>query len=240
MENHERRERPRIARALRAWGWLRGAKHAMETLDVGSGGACLRVGREGNLRVGDKLRLALSLDERAAPVEVDAEVRWTGREKVGVQFRGRLPAALAACLAAWLGAGEAQGADELVPEFNPNATTQLDMTAGGKRPDEYQVLAAFEQQYEALDACVADAKSRKRISSQLPGDVEMSVLLNPKGKRPLGVNATLPKVVAKDRPLRDCLRAAVAKAPYPTYDGPPVVVELNFQLDAGEVYVEED
>ena len=72
----------------------------------------------------------------------------------------------------------------------------------------------------------------------LPGDVDVEVLLNPKGHEPLGINAKLPRQVDKSS-LRECLRGAVAAAAYPSYDGPPVVVNFSFELDPGTYWEEE-
>lgn len=145
-----------------------------------------------------------------------------------------LIAAFLGCLTVGSNAPAAQTA---VPEFDPEADVELDMQAGGERPDEHLLLQAFAQQYDDFDVCVSRAKGRS--ARQLPGDVAVAVLLNPRGRRPLGVNATLPKPVRKNGGLRECLRAAVAAAPFPRYDGVPVVAEFSFELDPDTVWVEE-
>jgi hypothetical protein len=88
---------------------------------------------------------------------------------------------------------------------------------------------------------VFDYKDRKGIKAekQLQGDVKVGVLVNPAKHRPLGVNANLPGKHDKDQKLKDCIREAAASAPYPTYDGPPRVIDFEFELDAGSEWVEE-
>ena len=128
-----------------------------------------------------------------------------------------------------------------VATFDPNADIALDLDAyGSERPNEYEIQQRFFDSFEAMDACVWSEKERTgKTEEQLPGDVQMAVKLNPKQSRPFGVNATLPDAVAKSTKLNECLREAAAGVAYPTYDGPPVVVNFEFELDAGSVWVEE-
>lgn len=201
------------------------------------GGACL-VHREQDekFQVGRIVDVEVDLPGGAPRTKLRAEVRWATRGRAGLMFRGGAMAAVAAFIGTLLSGHPASAAaSSTVPEFDPNADVVLDMNAGGERPDEYSVLQAFEQQYEAFDGCVAKAK--KRAEQKLPGDVEVAVLLSPKGKRPLGVNAQLSTKVSSSEPLRQCLRSAIAAAPYPAYDGPPVVVQFSFELDPGSEYV---
>lgn len=127
-----------------------------------------------------------------------------------------------------------------VAEFDPNADISLDMDKfGSERPDEYAIQQAFFGQFGALDECVWAEKDRRGKEDQLLGDVSMSVKLNPEQSRPFGVNASMPDAYAKAQKLETCLREAAASAPYPTYDGPPVIVDFEFELDPGSVWVEE-
>jgi hypothetical protein len=127
-----------------------------------------------------------------------------------------------------------------VAEFDPNADISLDMDKfGSERPDQYEVQQAFFGQFGALDECVLAEKDRRGDEAQLLGDVSMAVKLNPEQSRPFGVNASLPDAHARSSKLQDCLREAAASAPYPTYDGPPVVVDFEFELDPGFAEVEE-
>lgn len=139
-----------------------------------------------------------------------------------------------------VGKGDAKSVTANVADFDPNGDFNLDLDAyGSERPDEYAVQQAFFGQFEALDACVWTEKERRSSEDQLPGDAVMAVMLNPKEARPLGVNATMPEALAKASKLTDCLREATAAAPYPTYDGPPVVVEFEFEVDPGSYEVVE-
>lgn len=125
-----------------------------------------------------------------------------------------------------------------IAEFDPTADITLDMDKyGSERPDDYVVQQAFFNTFGALDECVWAEKDRRGSEDQLLGDVSMSVKLNPESPRPFGVNATMPEGYAKSVKLKDCLREAAASAGYPTYDGPPLIVDFEFQLDPG--FVEE-
>jgi hypothetical protein len=197
--------------------------------DMSAGGMCVAYAGEAPA-IGERVEMHVDLPGTREPTRIEAEVRWRAPGVVGLMFRNGARTAVAAFVAAMLGSSAAQAATA-VPEFDPNADTQLDMEAGGERPDDYAVLQAFEQQYDAFDKCVEKAKKGK--DTTLPGDVDVQVLLDPKGEKPLGINATLPNKVAKDKNLRECLRTAIAAVDYPVYNGVPVVVEFSFQLDAG-------
>lgn len=126
-----------------------------------------------------------------------------------------------------------------VAEFDPNADVSMDMDkfGGAERPDQYVIQQAFFNQFGALDECVWAEKDRRGSEDQLMGDVSVAVKLNPESQRPFGVNASMPKGFDKSTKLKDCLREAAASAGYPTYDGPPVIVDFEFELDPG--FVEE-
>lgn len=129
-----------------------------------------------------------------------------------------------------------------ISTFDPDEDIQFDMDAWGTTwPDDYQVQEAFYTSFGSMDECVHNYKKGKNIKAakQLKGNVAMQVKLNPKEPRPFGVNATLPKKFAKAGGLNDCMREAAASVHYPTYDGPPLVVEFEFELDAGTYWEEE-
>lgn len=203
--------------------------------DLSAGGACLDYAGA-PLAAGERVELEVNLPGRREATKLDAEVRWTRGGRLGVMFSGGAKAAVAAFLGVFL-AGSTANAAAAVPSFDPNADVNLDMSAGGERPDDSEVLEVFQSQFDAFDQCVETARGGK--TRALEGDVHVEVLLNPKGERPLGVNAQLPAKTSKNRGLRDCLRSAVAEAAYPSYDGVPVVVEFDFELDPGFEYVEE-
>lgn len=122
--------------------------------------------------------------------------------------------------------------------FDPNADLGLDLSQfGGERPDDYGVQMAFNQSFAGLDACVAAVKERKGIpaDTQLPGDLDLQVKLEPKTGKAMAVNATISGKYAKDEELSACLRDAVAQVEFPKYDGPPVVAEIYTQLDSGTI-----
>ena len=127
-----------------------------------------------------------------------------------------------------------------IAEFDPNADVLLDMDSyGGELPDEFAIQQAFFNQFEAIGQCVFDEKDRRKSEDQMLGDVVLAVKLNPKSSKPFGVNATMPEKYSSATKLKDCLREAAAAAPYPKWDGPPRVVEFEFELDPGSVWVEE-
>jgi hypothetical protein len=122
--------------------------------------------------------------------------------------------------------------------FDPNADVALDLDKyGSNRPDDYAVQMAFNASFAGLDACVAAAKERRGISAdtQLQGDLDLQVKLEPNTGGVLAVNATLPGKYAKDKVLDQCIRDAVGEVEFPKYDGPPVVAEFYTQLDAGSM-----
>jgi len=230
----ERRVHERIP--VRLATTIRGDGHEQRvaTHDISLGGAC--VSTDMPLEAGSTVDLDLDLPESSEPVRVKGEVRWSRKGRAGIIFRSGALAAVAAFVGTMLAAPTAEAARTSVPTFDPNADIVLDMKAGGERPDEFQLTEVFERQYTSFDECVAAAK--KNPAETLPGDVDVEVLLNPKGHEPLGINAMLPKTVDKSS-LRECLRGAVAAADYPAYDGVPVVVTFSFQLDPGTYWEEE-
>jgi hypothetical protein len=118
---------------------------------------------------------------------------------------------------------------------------QLDGGGGGEMPDDYDVRNAFNSSFDGMDACVADYKSRKKIPVEktLEGAIALSVKLNPKDSHPLGINASIGGHHGKDEQLKTCIKESVDKAPFPTYDGVPRVVDFETELDPGSQWVEE-
>lgn len=211
------------------------ATHGASTLsftseDLSVGGA--KVIGEGSLPVGEEVDVKVALPGQSAPLAAKAEVRWSRGGAVGLRFGRVAQAALAAFFASVVGLSGATASANVaaVPNFDPNATTEL-TEEGGERPDEFVLLGAFENQREQMDRCVEDAKAGDDVT--LEGTATMEVLLNPAGHRPLGINGRASDDAPKDVGLMDCLRAATASAPYPGYDGPPVIVEFDFEIDAG-------
>lgn len=213
-----------------------GSESRGSSSNLSEGGACIEL--EGAApKVGDSIQVRFAVPGSAEPVEVEAEVRWAqpgARSMFGVMFRRGHQRLVALLVAGILGgaAGTANAATSTtVPTFDPNEDVVMDMDAGGERPDKQRIVEVFSRQYDAIDACVIDSKGDK--GRTLEGEAHVAVLLNPKGATPLGVNTELPGGSKKDRELRECLRAAVATADYPSYDGPPIVVEFDFELDPG-------
>ena len=230
----ERRAHARIPVSVAATVHGDGRTQNVSTHDVSISGAC--VSTDIPLTVGSEVDVDVDLPTQTTPVRVKGEVRWSRKGKAGIVFRSGALAAVAAFVGTMLLAPTAEAAKTSVPTFDPNADVELDMKAGGERPDEFQLTQAFEQQYTSFDECVAAAK--KNPNQTLPGDVDVEVLLNPKGHEPLGINAKMPDGVNK-KSLRECLRGAVAAADYPAYDGVPVVVTFSFELDPGTYWEEE-
>ena len=86
-----------------------------------------------------------------------------------------------------------------IAEFDPNADIDLAAYFGNERPDDYAVEQAFHQSFDAMDQCVAKAKTSMGLASdaQLPGDAKFAVKLNPKSSRPTGVNTLKRRVVSR-------------------------------------------
>ncbi len=139
------------------------------------------------------------------------------------------------------GANQGRTVTANISEFDPTADMEFDMDKwGSEMPDEYGVQEAFSNSFTAMDDCVWNFKEKKGLTKKtLEGDVKMSVKLNPKKSEPLAINVEMPEKYAEKDKLAKCLRDAAASAPYPTYDGPPYVVNFEFELDAGSVWVEE-
>ncbi len=210
------------------------ASTAYRALDVSEGGLCLETA--GIIpKIGQTISVTFDLPTGAA-LELCGEVRWhrtTGAGKFGLEFGKKLSrGALAALIAAstLVAPSLAEASASKVPTFDPHATINLDHYNGSERPDERQVMAAFETRNGRIDACVAKARGAKR---KLDGDAEISILLNPAGHSPKGVNARVPRGMSKGKTLKQCLRQAVASADYPSYNGPPIVVEFEFEIDPG-------
>ncbi|MFO7565848.1 MAG: hypothetical protein R6X02_24615 [Enhygromyxa sp.] len=127
-----------------------------------------------------------------------------------------------------------------IAEFDPHADIAFDLDRyGSERPDEYAIQQAFFAAFDGIGACVDAEKQRRKTEEQLQGDVSMAIKLNPEKPRPFGVNAILPEGFEKSTKLKDCMREEVAKVQFPKYDGPPVVVEFEFELDPGWEWVDE-
>lgn len=130
-----------------------------------------------------------------------------------------------------------------IQAFDPNADIGFDFGdggGGGEMPDDYAIRMAFNNSFEGMDACVASYKERKGMSAekQLDGEISISVKLNPKDSQPLGINASISGKHDKDDELKTCLKQAVDKAPFPTYDGAPRIVDFSTELDAGSEWEE--
>jgi hypothetical protein len=141
--------------------------------------------------------------------------------------------------AACMGAGtlvSLQAGAETAPTFDPDAPIVLDHD-GSEMPDEVAVMAAFDTRQPALDRCVAKVRRGTRT---VAGTADLEVLLDPDGQRPLGVNAYLSEDAPKRPSLKECLRAEASRAPFPAYDGPPMVVAFSFELDPGFEEEEEE
>ncbi|MEM7153966.1 MAG: hypothetical protein AAF799_14040 [Myxococcota bacterium] len=128
-----------------------------------------------------------------------------------------------------------------VASFDPNADVVLDLDKyGSERPDEYATQMAFNQAFEPMDECVLSAKERKKMQPESvlhDGMMDFAVKLEGKSGKAAAVNATLPGKLDNDGKLKDCVRNAVAGVQFPSYDGPPVVVEFSTEVDPG--YMEE-
>lgn len=237
----DRREHERFAMRVDMQAHAGGRVIDIASEDLSVGGARVQWSDDQGLRQGQTIAVDVMLPGKSEPLRAEAEVRWTNerQRQGGLKFSKTARVALASFFAGVVGLGSATASanqNATVPGFDPEATVHLD-AEGGERPDEFHLLAAFEQQRQAMDRCVDAAKSDE---DQLKGWGNMEVLLNPQGKRPLGVNAELDGQHNKNAALVECLRSATAAAPYPAYDGPPVVVEFNFELDAGDEIVEDD
>lgn len=231
----ERREHERfpLKVAIEATHGASTLSFTSEDLSVGGAKIVSADAQHDALPIGEDVDLSLMLPGQTQRLEAKATVRWSRGGALGIQFGRAAQAALAAFFASVVGLSgmsASAAASTSVPTFDPNATTELSAD-GAERPDEYVLLGAFENQREQMDRCVEAAKAGEDV--QLQGTATMEVLLNPAGRRPLGINGKVSDDAPADTGLMECLRAATAAAPYPGYDGPPVIVEFDFEIDAG-------
>jgi hypothetical protein len=132
-----------------------------------------------------------------------------------------------------------------IQAFDPNADIGFEFGdgggEGGETPDDYDIRRAVDEKLSDMDQCVLDYKTRKgmKADKQLDGDVSLSVKLNPKHSRPLGINASISGKHDKDDPLKTCIKEAIDRAAFPTYNGMPRIVDFTFELDPGSEWVEE-
>jgi hypothetical protein len=144
---------------------------------------------------------------------------------------------LAACKKPDQGRGAKRTVKATIADFDPKEDVALDLDKWGTaRVDDYLVEEAFNRSFDAMDKCVAKAKSKAGLGEEdaIPGDIDFAVKLNPSSKRPFAVRATMSeKKWDNNDELKDCLREAVAAVGYPTYDGPPQVAEFYTQVDPG-------
>jgi hypothetical protein len=231
----ERREHERfpLKVAIEATHGASTLSFTSEDLSVGGAKIVSADAQHDALPIGEDVDLSLMLPGQTQRLEAKATVRWSRGGALGIQFGRAAQAALAAFFASVVGLSgmsASAAASTSVPTFDPNATAELSAD-GAERPDEYVLLGAFENQREQMDRCVEAAKAGEDV--QLQGTATMEVLLNPAGRRPLGINGKVSDDAPADTGLMECLRAATAAAPYPGYDGPPVIVEFDFEIDAG-------
>jgi hypothetical protein len=239
IEMRERRahQRYRVRLATEAKG-ARG-KIVCETEDISVGGACVAVDEKAPVAVGERMRLRLAVPGTRKHVDLEGEVRWlktAGRRRLaGISFGQSAQVVMGALIAGFVAlSGDMVSAESTIPTFDPSSPVDLNKYDGPERPDEFTLMQAFQNQFDDFDRCIEAIKGKS--GTQLEGDAKMEVLLNPAGKRPLGINAHLPSSIKKQGALKECLRKATAGAPYPSYDGPPVVVNFEFELDPGETW----
>lgn len=229
-----RRVHERLSMHLRVWGERDGAALRGRSEDVSIGGARIRWRDGQDPQVGETIAVRVDLPGGAAPLETRAEVRWRGGQGMcGVAFDKRAQGVLAAFFAGICGLSSiTANAATSVPTFDEHADVVIQDT-GSERPDEHTIELAFKKQNDALDKCV------EGTGATVKGKAKVTVLLNPEGHRPLGINTKLPQALQNNADFRECVRGATAAAPFPAYDGPPVVVDLDFQIDAGSEYEED-
>jgi len=233
----ERRIAERHALPLRVRARQGERSFECQSHDLSTGGVGLQMSSQVPFSAGDSIDMELFLPGINRPIAVEGQVRWSdngSKKTLGVQFtrfKAKMGAAMITSLLAMIPI--TSSATPEVPEFDPNFTLDLDKYRGEERPNANEVLNAFERQFEAFDQCVRQVKKNDH---RIVGDAEVRVLLNPHDSRPLGINQTLPKKLsntAKGKRLAKCLRKAIAQAHYPKYNGPPVVVDFEFEIDPG-------
>jgi c-di-GMP-binding flagellar brake protein YcgR len=85
----EKRKAERLDAAVEVMIARNGVEVAGMTINLSLGGAQVRARLEPAPRIGERVRIALSLPTHGAPISAEAEVRWVSElepDRVGVQF----------------------------------------------------------------------------------------------------------------------------------------------------------
>jgi c-di-GMP-binding flagellar brake protein YcgR len=85
----EKRKTERFDAAVEVMIARNGIEVAGMTINLSLGGAQVRARLDPPPRLGEKVRVALSLPTHGAPISADAEIRWISeleRDRIGVQF----------------------------------------------------------------------------------------------------------------------------------------------------------
>lgn len=117
--------------------------------------------------------------------------------------------------------------DSRVPRFDPNADQTVAMDVGGERLGDATFRAEMKELRGAFDRCIADAFARD--PSLATGTVEFEIAIAASGKV-TGVNATGPARL-KDAGGIACLRVAIHKHRFPSWDGPPASTRYELSYD---------
>jgi len=117
--------------------------------------------------------------------------------------------------------------DRKVPRFDPDADQTVEMDVGGERLGDATFRAEMKELRATFDRCIADAFAR---DPSLPGgSVKFEIGIAANG-RVQGVNASGPAKLADAGGIA-CLRLAIHKHRFPSWDGPPASTRYELTYD---------
>lgn len=117
--------------------------------------------------------------------------------------------------------------DSHIPRYDPKATRNLDDSPGSERLSDFEANKQLRRLEPKFNKCIATAAqySDKDIGS---GSITFLIGIKPNGKVS-GVNVKAPSNL-RVFGIVPCLRNAVYRHRFPTWDGPPMGVDYSFDV----------
>lgn len=118
--------------------------------------------------------------------------------------------------------------DRHVPRYDPNETQQIGPGSGSERIPDHTIREHLRQLEPAFNACIARAAEYSPTELP-PGEVDFEFGIRPTGKL-AGVNVKAPKALQAFG-IVPCLRVALFRHRFPSYDGPTTGVTYSFRVE---------
>lgn len=116
--------------------------------------------------------------------------------------------------------------DSHVPRYKANRTQTIGMSDGTERLSDFRVKNHMAKLEHKFNACIE--RAAMSTDETLRGTVTFTIGVEPTGKV-WGVTAKAPSAMKKAG-LVSCLRVAVHKSRFPTWDGPSMGVDYSFEV----------